>query len=277
MAETVVDHVRLGRELRMRAVPDELRDRKPPLTDVLVEDAIGERTFCGDEVHVRLVLDAPAQMTQLWNVGLCDGQLTLRLEIGLAGVLDVQLIELRADVAPDACFLGGVFHDRRAQPLEAMTPAQREQLAAPGDIALIAETRMPRLELELGRLHRRHHRLGIDGHAVLGQHRLFSHGLPRVASLLPVSTFPASIANSGPQRGHSMARLAAGCPHVVLRTPAPARPGVLLQRGYRRIERPLAPSAGAGPASPTEATVSTTTKVPAWHAVPDSCPAATRG
>ena len=73
-------------------------------------------------------------------------------------------------------------------PFETVTPAQGEQLATPGDVTLIAETRMPRLELELGGLRRRDHRLGVDRHAVFGQHRLFSHGLPRV----PLT------ANSGP-------------------------------------------------------------------------------
>src|SRR5829696_5833370 len=93
----------------------------------------------------------------------------------------MQLVELGADIAPDAPFLRGVFDDRRAQPFETMTPAKREQLSAPGNVLLIAETWMPRLELERGRLHRCHHRLGVDRDAVFGQHGLFSHRSPRVA------------------------------------------------------------------------------------------------
>ena len=43
VAEAVVDHVRLGRELRVRAVADELRDREAALGDVLVEGAVRQR------------------------------------------------------------------------------------------------------------------------------------------------------------------------------------------------------------------------------------------
>src|SRR6185503_528290 len=142
MTETVVNHVRLGRELGMRAVANELRHRKPALSDVLVEDAVRQRPFGRDEMHVRLAFDTSAQMTQLRNVPLCDRQFALGVEIRLAGVLDVQLVELRADVAPNARFFGAVFDDGRAQPFETMTPAEREQLATPGDVNLIAETRM---------------------------------------------------------------------------------------------------------------------------------------
>src|SRR5688572_7824140 len=191
VAEAVVNHVRLGREFGMRAVANELCDGETALAYVLVEDAIGKRTFGRDEMHVRLALETPAQMTQLGNLALRDSQLALRRQIGLAGVLDVQLVELRADVAPDARFLRGVFDDRRAQPFETMTPAQREELATPGNVTRIPETRMPRLELEFGRLHRRHHRAGVDWHAVLGQHRLFAHGCLALPRVIPG-------ANSGP-------------------------------------------------------------------------------
>src|SRR5688572_2619765 len=134
----------------MRAVANELRHRKPALADVLVEDAVGQRALCRDEMHVGLALDTPAQMTQLGNLALGDRQLALGVEIRLARMLDVQLVELRADLAPDARFLCRVFDDGRAQSFEAVTPAQGEQLATPGHVTLIAETRMPRLELELG-------------------------------------------------------------------------------------------------------------------------------
>ena len=53
VAEAVVDHVRLGRELRVRAVAEELRHRKAAVGDVLVEGAVGQRPLGGDEVHVR--------------------------------------------------------------------------------------------------------------------------------------------------------------------------------------------------------------------------------
>src|SRR5215207_4351394 len=96
VAETVVNHVRLGSELRMRAVANELSHWKSPLADVLVKDAIGQRTLGRNEMHVRFALDTPAQMTQLGNLALSDRQLALRIQIRLAGVLDMQLVELGA-------------------------------------------------------------------------------------------------------------------------------------------------------------------------------------
>ena len=48
-----------------------------------------------------------------------------------AGVLAVQLVELRADLAPDARLLGGVIDERRAEVLQPVLAAQREQLLAP--------------------------------------------------------------------------------------------------------------------------------------------------
>ena len=60
----------------------------------------------------------------------------------------MQLVEPVGDVAPDARFLGCVIEQRRAQVFQPVPPAQREQLVAPLDVTGIAQTRMPRFELQ---------------------------------------------------------------------------------------------------------------------------------
>ena len=60
-----MDHVRLGRELRVRAVADELRHREAALGDVLVKGAVRQRPLGRDQVHVRLALEPLAQVPQL--------------------------------------------------------------------------------------------------------------------------------------------------------------------------------------------------------------------
>src|SRR5207249_2598469 len=52
VAQTVVNHVRLGRELRVRPVADELRHREAALGDVLVERSVGQGTLGGHEVQI---------------------------------------------------------------------------------------------------------------------------------------------------------------------------------------------------------------------------------
>ena len=79
VAEAVVDHVRLGRELRVRAVADELRHRKAALGDVLVKGPIRQGALGRDEVHVRLAVQPLAQMAQLRDLVAGDGQLALGL------------------------------------------------------------------------------------------------------------------------------------------------------------------------------------------------------
>ena len=77
VAEAVVDHVRLGRELRVRTVADELRHRKAAVGDVLVKGAVRQRPLGRDEVHVRLAPQPVAQMAQLRDLVARDGQLAL--------------------------------------------------------------------------------------------------------------------------------------------------------------------------------------------------------
>ena len=105
-----------------------------------------------------------------------DREIALRRQVDLAGVLDVQFVELRADLAPDAGFFGGVLDERRAEPLEPVPPAEREQLLPAFDVLVVAESRMSRLQLELGRFRRRDHDLGVDRHAVLDELPGFLHG-----------------------------------------------------------------------------------------------------
>ena len=252
MTETVVDHVRLWRELRMRAVTDELSDRKAALSDVFVEDAVGQRTFRRDEVHVGLVLDAPAQMTELRDLALRDGQLALGVQVGLAGVLDMQLVELRADIAPDPRFLRRVFDDRWAQPFETMTPAQREQLAAPGDVPFIAKTRMTGLELELGRL-----RLASPSTGDRSERRTRSASallscVPRVAFRMSspcIYLFQRRLQIADRSAAIQWRGVAGGSRVAFFRTPPPARLRAhrrLLERGIR-VRVPHWPDAARDP------------------------------
>ena len=62
MPQAIVDHVRLGRELRVRAVADELRHRKPALGDVLIERAVGQGPLRGDKMYIRFAAQPFAQV-----------------------------------------------------------------------------------------------------------------------------------------------------------------------------------------------------------------------
>jgi hypothetical protein len=113
--------------------------------------------------------DAVAQMAQLWDLVAGDGQLTLRVQVDPAGVLQMQLIEFRADLAPDARLLGVVIDQRRAEVLQPVLATQSEQLLAPLDVPFVPQTGVPRLQLQRGHIRRRDHGVGVEGEAVFGQ------------------------------------------------------------------------------------------------------------
>ena len=84
------------------------------------------------------------------GISVCvDREIALRGEIDLARVAHVQLVQLRADLAPDACLFTGVFDEGRTEPLEAMAAAKVEQFPAPLDVGFVAQAGMPGLELQL--------------------------------------------------------------------------------------------------------------------------------
>ena len=93
----------------------------------------------------------------------------LAFEINLAGVLLVQLVELRADFPPDAGLLRRVVDQRRAEPFQAVLAAQGEQLLPPLDVRLVAEPGVARLQFQFGHVGRRDHGLGVDGRAVFDE------------------------------------------------------------------------------------------------------------
>src|SRR5438034_11158864 len=115
VAQAVVDHIWLRRELRMRAMPDELGKRKAALADIRMKSAIRKRAFRWDQMHARLALESIAQMPQLRNLGLADFEGPFCLEINPAGVFLMQLVQLGADVAPDARFFRRVINKWRSQ------------------------------------------------------------------------------------------------------------------------------------------------------------------
>ena len=78
----------------------------------------------------------------------------------------MQLVEPMGDVAPDARFLGCVIDQRRAQVFQPVPPAQRKQVIAPLDITGIAQTGMPRFELQRVWVWRLDHDLRINRDAV---------------------------------------------------------------------------------------------------------------
>jgi hypothetical protein len=53
-----------------------------------------------------------------------NGQVPLAVQVNAAGVLEMQFIQLGADFAPDARFLGSVLNDRRPKALESATAAE---------------------------------------------------------------------------------------------------------------------------------------------------------
>src|SRR5437016_451018 len=123
VAQAVVDHVRLRRELRMRAMPDELGNRKAALADIRIKSAIRKRAFRWDQMHARLALESIAQMPQLRDLGLAGFEGAFCLEINPAGILLMQLIELGTDVAPDARFFRRVIDKWRSQSLQPVPTA----------------------------------------------------------------------------------------------------------------------------------------------------------
>ena len=96
-----MDHVWFRRELRMRAVPDELRHRKAPLGDVAVERAIRQWAFGRNEMHARGLLEARTEMSQLRDFSGADPEGIFRGEVNRARMLAVQFVELGRDVTPD--------------------------------------------------------------------------------------------------------------------------------------------------------------------------------
>ena len=60
-------------------------------------------------------------------------------------------------------------------PLQPVLAAQGEQLLAPADVVLVAQAGVSRLQLELGHVRRRHHRLGVDGRPVFDQRASVIH------------------------------------------------------------------------------------------------------
>ena len=63
----------------------------------------------------------------------------------------MQLVELRADLAPDARFLRRVVDERRAEAFQPVLAAQGEQLLAPRDVLGVAEPGVARFQFEFGR------------------------------------------------------------------------------------------------------------------------------
>src|SRR6187402_3229098 len=120
MSQTVMNHVGLRRELRMRAMTNELRHRESARADVLVEGSIRQRPFRRNEVDVRLALHTFAERAQLRDLGLRNREVALRGEIDLTRVAHVQLVQFRADLTPDTCLFAGVFDEGRTKTLEAM-------------------------------------------------------------------------------------------------------------------------------------------------------------
>src|SRR5262245_3301863 len=105
MAEAIVDHVWLGRELRLAAVAYELRDRKAALCNVGVKRAVGDRSFGRHQVHAAPCFHAFAQITKLGDLGRADAEVAFCLEVDTAGMRDVKRGELRRDLAPNALLL----------------------------------------------------------------------------------------------------------------------------------------------------------------------------
>src|SRR3712207_9117990 len=64
-------------------------------SDVLVEGPVRQRTLRGDEVHVRLALQPPADRAQLRDFRLRDREVVLPLQVNRRGVLAVEFVELR--------------------------------------------------------------------------------------------------------------------------------------------------------------------------------------
>src|SRR6516162_7812324 len=110
-----------------------------------------------------------AQKAELRNFVAGDGQIALRLEIDFARVLDVQFVQLRADLAPDARLFRGVVDERWAEPFQPVLAAQGEQVLPPLDVTVIAEAGVARLEFEFGYVGRNDHGLGVDLRAVLDE------------------------------------------------------------------------------------------------------------
>ena len=94
---------------------NELRHGETTAGNVLIEGPVWQRAFGRDQVHVGFLPDALAEVPELGNFIAGDDELTLRLEISLAGVFDVQFVQLRADFPPDAGFLRRVVDERRAE------------------------------------------------------------------------------------------------------------------------------------------------------------------
>ncbi len=99
---------------------------KPRVGDVLVKRPVRQSALGGNKVHVRLAPQTLAQMAKLRDFLARDGQLVLGLQINLAGVLDVQFIEFRTDLAPDAGLFGVVVEERRAESFQTVLSAQSE-------------------------------------------------------------------------------------------------------------------------------------------------------
>src|SRR5262245_55692361 len=117
VAQTVVDHVRLRSELRVRTMTDKLRDRKTAVGDILIKSSIRQGALRRDKVHIRFALHALAQLTKLRYDLACDRKFSFGLEINLGSVLDVQLVEDGTNFAPDPRLLRRVINNRRAEPL----------------------------------------------------------------------------------------------------------------------------------------------------------------
>ena len=93
-----------------------------------------------------------AEVPELRDLVLGDGQVALRLQVDRAGVLAVQLVELRADLAPDARLLGRVVDERRAEVAPAgASGTGRTAPCRRAMYAVVAEPGVARLEFEFGR------------------------------------------------------------------------------------------------------------------------------
>ncbi len=120
--------------------------------------------------------DVPGQTRMLRHLDLGNAECPLCRQIDAAGMLDVQLVELRTDFAPDARLLRRVVDQRRTEPLQAMPAAEGEQVLASLDVRLVALARMTRLQFQLAGIRRLDHALHVDRRAVFDDGGRVFHG-----------------------------------------------------------------------------------------------------
>src|SRR5262245_40090158 len=177
MAQTIMDHIRLGCELGMRPMSQKLRDRKSSLGNVGIESPVRQWALCGHQVHIGLMPQSVTEVSQLWNLCLRDAERPLRLEIDSAGV-NVQGVEFGTDLLPNSCLFRRVLDQRRPERFETVPATQRKQFLTPRDVVLVSQSGMPRLELQLRGVRWLYHRLGVDRRSIFNQIAGLFHGGP---------------------------------------------------------------------------------------------------